>query len=252
MLDKLIDKKINQYTNYFITASREANVSLAQNRFFDANKLVQIYNTIENPTIVKSREDICKLHNIDIDKIILCEVAFLSQRKGQIYILNALRKIKELYFDIYSQLVLFLVGDGEDYHKLINYCELNGLQNVIFTGYQANYVDYIACSDIFILPSVGYEDMPLVVLSAMKLAKPIIATEVAGIAEEIENLKNGILLKVEKLDSLYLEIIKLFRDSGLRHYYAENALKRFNEHFSQSQVYAEIKALYAKLLYSAI
>lgn len=252
LLDKLIDKKINQYTNYFITASREANVSLAQNRFFDANKLVQIYNTIENPTIVKSREDICKLHNIDIDKIILCEVAFLSQRKGQIYILNALRKIKELYFDIYSQLVLFLVGDGEDYHKLINYCELNGLQNVIFTGYQANYVDYIACSDIFILPSVGYEDMPLVVLSAMKLAKPIIATEVAGIAEEIENLKNGVLLKVEKLDSLYLEIIKLFRDSGLRHYYAENALKRFNEHFSQSQVYAEIKALYAKLLYSAI
>lgn len=248
LLDKLIDKKINQYTNYFITASRQANVSLAQNRFFDAHKLVQIYNTIENPTIVISKAEICKLHNIDANKFILCEVAFLSQRKGQIYILNAIRRIKELYPDIYSQLVLFLVGDGEDYHKLINYCELNGLLNVIFTGYQDNYIDYIACSDIFILPSIGYEDMPLVVLTAMKLGKPIIATEVAGIAEEIENLKSGILLKVEKLDSLYLEIVKLFRDSDLRHYYAENALKRFNEHFSQSQVYAEIKALYAKLL----
>jgi hypothetical protein len=56
------------------------------------------------------------------------------------------------------------------------------------------------------------------------------------------------LLEVENLDSLYLEIVKLFRDSELRHYYAKNALKRFNEHFSQSQVYAEIKALYAKLL----
>jgi len=248
LLDKLIDKKINQYTNYFITASRQANVSLAQNRFFDAHKLVQIYNTIENPTIVISKAEICKLHNIDANKFILCEVAFLSQRKGQIYILNAIRRIKELYPDIYSQLVLFLVGDGEDYHKLINYCELNGLLNVIFTGYQDNYIDYIACSDIFILPSIGYEDMPLVVLTAMKLGKPIIAAEVAGIAEEIENLKSGILLKVEKLDSLYLEIVKLFRDSDLRHYYAENAMKRFNEHFSQSQVYAEIKALYAKLL----
>ncbi len=248
MLDKLIDKKINQYTNYFITASRQSYLSLAQNRFFDVHKLVQIYNTIENPTIVTSKEDICKLHNIDADKFILCEVAFLSQRKGQIYILNALRKIKEVYPDIYSQLVIFLVGDGEDYHQLKNYCELNELANVIFTGYQANYVDYIACSDIFILPSVEHEDMPLVVLSAMNLGKPIIATEVAGIAEEIENLKNGILLKVEKLDSLYLEIVKLFKDSDLRHYYAENAMKRFNEHFSPSRVYAEIKALYAKLL----
>lgn len=248
LLDKLIDKKINQYTNYFITASRQANVSLSQNRFFDAHKLVQIYNTIENPTIVTSKAEICKLHNIDADKFIICEVAFLSQRKGQIYILKALRKIKELYPDIYSQLVLFLVGDGEDYQKLINYCELNDLVNVIFTGYQDNYIDYIACSDIFILPSIGYEDMPLVVLTAMKLGKPIIATEVAGIAEEIENFKSGILLKVDKLDSLYLEIVKLFRDSDLRHYYAENAMERFNEHFSQSQVYAEIKALYAKLL----
>jgi len=82
----------------------------------------------------------------------------------------------------------------------------------------------------------------------MRLGKPIIATEIAGIAEEIENHKSGILLKVEKLDTLYLEIVKLFRDSDLRQFYAENALERFNKHFSQSQVYAEIKALYAKLL----
>jgi glycosyltransferase involved in cell wall biosynthesis len=247
-LDKLIDKKINQYTDYFITASREASVSLAQNRFFDVHKLVQIYNTIEDPIIVTSKEQICKYYNIDVDKFILCEVAFLSQRKGQIHILNAIRIIKQHYPDIYSELVLFLVGDGEDYHKLINYCELNGLQNVIFTGYQANYADYIACSDIFILPSIGYEDMPLVVLTAMTLGKSIIASEVAGIAEEIENFKSGILLNVEKMDSLYLEIVKLFRDRDLRHYYGENAMQRFNEHFSQSQVYAEIKALYAKLL----
>jgi glycosyltransferase involved in cell wall biosynthesis len=247
LLDKFIDKKINQYTNYFITASRQAYFSLAENRLFDVYKLVQVYNTVENPVIVTSKEEICKKYSIDLDKFILCEVGFLSERKGQIYILNALRIIKELYSDIFSQLVLFLVGDGEDYHKLKKYCELNGLPNVIFTGYKSNYVDYIACSDIFILPSVGHEDMPLVILSAMKLGKPIIATDVAGIVEEIENLKNGIVLNVEKLDSLYLEIVKLFRDSDLRHYYGKNATKRFNEHFSQSRVYAEIKALYAKL-----
>ena len=141
-----------------------------------------------------------------------------------------------------------MVGDGEDYQKLKKYCKFNELTNVIFTGYQDNYLDYIAGSDIFTLPSIGQEDMPLVVLMAMKLGKPIIATEVAGIAEEIEHLKSGILLKAENLDNLDLEIVKLFRDSDLRHYYSVNARERFNEKFSPSQVYAEIKALYANLL----
>ncbi|MBC8499594.1 MAG: glycosyltransferase family 4 protein [Candidatus Atribacteria bacterium] len=247
-IEKLIDKKINHHTNYFVTASRQANISLAQNRLFDNPKVVQIYNTIETPNIIKSRAEICILHNIDADKFILCEVAFLSQRKGQIFILNALLKIKKVHPDIFSQLVLFLVGDGEDYHKLKNYCEINGLQNVIFTGYQSNYIDYIACSDIFILPSMGGEDMPLAVLTAMNLKKPIISSNVAGIAEEIENHKSGILLETEKMENLYLEIVKLYKKDYLRNSYAENAHHRFNNLFSQPRIYNEFETLYSKLL----
>lgn len=247
LLDKVIDKKISQHVNYFITASRQALESLSQRRFFDTNKLVQVYNTIENPIIAKSKHEICKIHHINEDKFILCEVAFLSERKGQIYILKALSKIKELHPDIFSRLALFLVGDGEDYYKLNQYCETNALSNVIFTGYQANYIDYIACSDIFLLPSIGGEDMPLAVLSAMNLGKPIIAGEVGGIIEEIENLKSGVLLKVEEMDKLYLEIIKLFRNPDLRNHYAGNTRYRFDANFSQPVVYEKIKALYASL-----
>jgi len=247
LIDKVIDKKINQYVNYFITASRKALESLSQERSFDVHKLVQVYNTIENPVIAKSRHEICRIHNIKEDKFILCEVAFLSARKGQMYILKAFSKIKELHPDIFSRMVLFLVGDGEYYYKLKQYCENNALFNVIFTGYQANYIDYIACSDIFLLPSTGGEDMPLAVLSAMNLGKPIIAGEIAGIAEEIENQKSGILLKVEQLDNLDLEIVKLFKEPDLRHRYAENARIRFDTNFSQSVVYKKIKDLYANL-----
>lgn len=246
-LYKVIDAKINQHVNYFVTASRQALESLLQKRFFDIQKLVQVYNTIQNPAIAKSKHEICKIHSINEDKFILCEVAFLSKHKGQIFILKALSKIKELHPDIFACLVLFLVGNGEDYHKLKQYCKTNALSNVIFTGYQSNYIDYIACSDIFLLPSIGGEDMPLAILSAMNLGKPIIAGEVAGIAEEIEHLKSGILLKVEEMDKLYLEIIKLFGDPDLRNHYAENARRRFNANFSQPVVYAKLKSLYATL-----
>jgi glycosyltransferase involved in cell wall biosynthesis len=143
--------------------------------------------------------------------------------------------------------MLFLVGDGEDYDRLQQYCENNALSNVIFTGYRADYIDYIACSDIFLLPSIGGEDMPLAILSAMNLGKPIIAGEVAGIAEEIEHLKSGVLLKVDEMDKLYLEIINLFRNRNLRNYYAENARQRFDAYFSQKVVYDKIKSLYSSL-----
>jgi len=124
---------------------------------------------------------------------------------------------------------------------------MNVLSNVIFTGYQANYIDYIACSDIFLLPSTGSEDMPLVILSAMSLGKPIIASDIAGIAEEIEHLKSGVLLTVEGLNNLHLEIIELFRNSNSRFSYGKNAKERFDGKFSQSIVYAKIKSLYASL-----
>jgi glycosyltransferase involved in cell wall biosynthesis len=247
LLYKVIDEKINQHVNYFITASRQALESLLQKRFFDIEKLVQVYNTIETPAITKSKNEICKIHGINENKFILCEVAFLSERKGQIFILKALGKIKEIHPDIYSRLVLFLVGDGEDYHKLKQYCEINGLASVIFTGYQANYIDYIASSDIFLLPSIGEEDMPLAILSAMNLGKPVIAGEVAGIAEEIEHRRSGVLVKISELDNLHLEIIKLFRDPDLRLRYGEKARQRFDANFSQPVVYEKIKRLYASL-----
>ena len=251
LFEKWIDKRIDAYTNYFITASRQASLSLSERRFFPEHKLIQLYNTVESPEIVKSRDEICEKYNVDNSKFILCEVAFLSQRKGQVYILRALRKIRELHPEIFSKLVLFLVGNGEDEHILKNYCQDHALSNVIFTGYKKNYADFIACTDIFLLPSIEKEDMPLVVLSAMSLGKPIIASSCAGIAEEIENQKSGILLDVAHLDQLSTEIVRLINKEELRLYYGDNARKRFDEYFAPDKIYNKIKALYAMCLNQA-
>jgi len=115
------------------------------------------------------------------------------------------------------------------------------LTNVIFTGYKANFADYIASSDLFLLPSISGEDMPLAVLEAMNLGKPIIAGAVAGIVEEIEHLNSGILLKEQEMVDLHLEILKLFSDPKLRNQYGQNAKRRFEQNFSQPVVYGKLK-----------
>ena len=248
LFQRYIDSKIGDYTTIFVSGSNQTKQSLQTNRGFDPDKLLQIYNTIEQPIINNKREEILERHNIGNNTFIITEVAFLSKNKGQIFLLEAILKIKEKQPDIYKNIIVFLVGDGEDHQYLLKYCKTNELSNVIFTGYISNYVDYINASDLFILPSIGYEDMPLVVLAAMALRKTIISTCVAGIMEEIENGVSGILIETTELEFLNDHIIKLYSDKNLRELYAENAHKRYNELFLREKICNQFKLLYDKLM----
>ena len=245
---QFIDGKISEYTKIFISGSKQTKESLQINRGFSRNKLLQIYNTIEHPVINKNREAVLGKYNIDNRKFIITEVAFLSKRKGQMFLLEAISKIKERQPDIYKNMVVFLVGDGVERQHLLNFCRTNELSNVIFTGYLPDFADYINAADLFILPSIGGEDMPLVVLAAMALRKAIISTCVAGIMEEIENGVSGVLLEITELAFLDDHILKLYTDKNLREMYAENAQKRYNELFLREKVCNQFKLLYDKLM----
>jgi glycosyltransferase involved in cell wall biosynthesis len=247
-IQRFIDSKISEYTKIFVSGSNQTKKSLQKNRGFSHDKLLQIYNTIEQPTINNKREEVLEKYNIDNNAFIITEVAFLSQRKGQIFLLEAILKIKEHQPDIYKNIVVFLVGDGEDHQYLLTFCKKNKLSNVILTGYLPNFADYINASDLFILPSIGGEDMPLVVLVAMALRKAIISTRIAGIMEEIENGVSGILLETTELEFLDEHIIKLYHDKNLREFYAENAQERYNDIFLREKICNQFKLLYEKLL----
>ena len=247
-VQRFIDSKINKYSKIFITGSDQTKKSLLTNRGFSRHKILQIYNTIEQPIVNKNREEVLAIHKIDNLKFIISEVAFLSKRKGQIFLLEALLKIKENRPNIFINIVVFLVGNGEDHQYLQNFCKINELDNVIFTGYLPNYIDYINASDIFILPSIGGEDMPLVVLVAMALRKTIISTSIAGIVEEIENGVSGILLETNELEFLHDYIIKLYGDKNLRELYAENAQTRYNDLFLRKIIFNRFELLYNKIM----
>ena len=248
LFQKYIDMRIGDYVDVFISGAYQTKQSLQTNRNFPSDKLVQIFNTIERPIISKKGEEIKKQYNIDKNSFVISEVAFLSKRKGQIFLLEALLKIKQSQPDIYKNIILFLVGDGEDYDYLHNFCKTNELNNVVMTGYVPNYADYIYASDLFVLPSIGYEDMPLVILAAMALRKSIISTRVAGIMEEIVDGVSGILLDIDELGHLDKHIIKLFKDERTRDFYAENAQKRYNDLFSRETICSQFELVYDKLM----
>jgi len=238
--NKLYDSFIDKNVSCFITASEQVKVKLVKERKFNLGKIKQVPNTVidEIPSLL--REEVLETLLIKQTDFILCTVGFLSKRKGQKFLIEALHQISSNHPDIYKSIRLLLVGDGEEEQYLKEYVEELELgEHVYFLGYQKRSVDYINACDLFVLPSVADEDMPLVVLTAMSKGKIVIATDFFGIREEIEDGVSGVLVSpnIETLsESLTNKIVDLYHNR--KRSFGEEAQKRFNKLFS-NQVYGQ-------------
>lgn len=249
LIEKLADKYIQQHVDFFVTASALARTRLIENRRFSPSNIVQIFNAMGKETIQKNRGELLAEFKVVPDKFVLVTVALLTERKGQMPLLNAIRDLKQRNTKAFNNLVLFLVGDGEDRGKIDIFIKKHSLEaNVIVTGFRNDYYDFINASDLFILPSIKDEDMPLVVLSAMNLGKAVVSTKVAGIVEEIRDGIDGVLLNPSELGRLSYVIEELFNNQTLRDRYANSARQRYQECFTLEKIIAEYINIYERTL----
>ena len=248
-LDRAMDRYIARRVDVFTVASKQAWNELSQKRGIPIEKIRQIFSAIEERNVVMPREVVCDRFQIPKDKKILMQVGLLTKRKGQIHLLEAFRRIRELKPDVYRQLVLVLVGNGEDEASLKSYVRQHELtETVIFTGYQAEYDSFINASDLFILPSIANEDMPLVILEAMYLGKPIIASRLAGISEQIEDGVSGVLISPDKMEGLAEAVLQMLENPEAMVQYGRNARRRYEEIFSTASTTRKFLELYGTVL----
>lgn len=66
--------------------------------------------------------------------------------------------------------------------------------NVYFLGNISNAARYVSIADLFVLPS-NYEGLPIVIIEAMSLGKPVVASDVGGVSELVHNGVNGYALE---------------------------------------------------------
>lgn len=130
-------------------------------------------------------------------------VGRLCEQKGQLILLEAAQRLKEK--GIPFQLIL--AGDGEMRPEIEIQIDQRGLrQQVHITGWisSAQVRDELLKSKAMVLPSFG-EGLPVVIMEAMALKRPVISTYIAGIPELVEHGVNGYLCPagdVEKLADL--------------------------------------------------
>lgn len=144
---------------------------------------------------------------------VIC-VARLASAKAQHVLIKALDRIIQHDLDVQ----LRLVGDGPDRSELEQEVSRRGLQGrVVFEGWlnQERVRTMYQKADLFALSSFA-EGVPVVLMEAMAMEIPCVATWVAGIPELIRNEIDGLLVAPSNEEELATAIMRLMRDPALR------------------------------------
>ena len=174
-------------------------------------------------------------------KTIIC-VGRLSPEKGQAGLLRAFAKVRSSH----PELELRLVGDGPERSALEALSEELGVSGAVtFAGRlpEEETLAEIARSDLLVLPSF-MEGLPIVLMEAMAVGVPVIASRVAGIPELVEDGATGLLFTPSNWDELAFGIDRLLGDEILQATLAERAKAKVAAEFDTRDSAAELARLF--------
>ncbi len=140
-----------------------------------------------------------------------------------------------------------IVGDGYRMDYLKSYAKSLGLERrVHFLGFRNDAIQVLSLFDAFVLSSRD-EGLPIVILEAMSVGVPVIATKVGEITNVIEHLKEGLL--VEKPDATILasSILRVLTDHRLASRLVTSALKKVRNEYSIGRMCEKYVDVYRNL-----
>jgi len=164
--------------------------------------------------------------------------------KGGDILIPALARVKQETPDVHLYVALEVPED----HLLRRMAKDLGLEhNITFTGLLApgDFYRLLNTVDLLVLPS-RIEVSPVVLVEAIGLGKPIVATNVGGIPELVKNGRNGILVSLDE-NEIADAILKLYQDESLRAAISKNNLQD-RENFDWDNITEQYRELYRSLL----
>lgn len=180
----------------------------------------------------------------------LVSVARFSHQKNNMELIRAVEQINKLYS---GSLQLNMVGDGPLLSEAQTYVESYKLEDdVHFLGSRTDVDDILNQNDIFCLIS-NYEGLPISIIEAMRAEMPIIASDVGGVNELVQDGVNGLLIPrgnifelVDKLKYIleHKDLIKSMGEASRKIYEEEYTADKMNQKIFS--VYNEVTAVHKR------
>ena len=194
------------------------------------------------PPTAQERTDARGALGISDDEILISAVGALEQRKGHRYLIEAIGALAAPPASL--KLKCFIVGQGS-VHKVLQgeIAVIRSLDRIKLLGRVDDPRELLWASDIFAMPSLK-EGLGVAALEAMASNLPVIASNVGGLREVVEDERSGLIVPPANSAKIASAIQRLAESDELRTEMGAAARVRVVENYSMEKMAARTLALY--------
>lgn len=190
----------------------------------------------EAPPVVRTRAQVRGELGLTDDEALIVTVARLAPQKSLGVLLAAVAELPGGH--------LAILGEGpleDELRRLARDLGISG--RVSFLGFRADVDDVVAAADVFCLSS-AWEGVPLAAQEAILLRTPIVATNVGGLPELVEDNVSGRLVPRDSPGTLAAALLQVLDNPDLARRYTSAALERLRVRFSTERMLARLSEAY--------
>jgi len=240
---RVVERLLAKITDRIVTLTDRGTQEHVQYDIAGAEKFATIHSGIDLAHVRSVRVDPTvkrKELGLPPEGPIVGTVGRLVPIKGQEWLLKAApRVLTEL-----PQACFVIIGDGPMLGELKRLTSKLGIGlRVVFWGAREDVPECLAALDLFVLPSLN-EGMGRVLLEAMAVGCPVVATRVGGIPDIVAHGTTGLLVPPQDDRALAEAILTLLRDRSRRAAYGEAARRHVNGRFDVDTMVRNIERLY--------
>lgn len=223
--------------------------ALIENEGIREHRVGVIYNGVDvdrfaTTSETHAREKLRERLGFGPDNLVLLQVARLDPLKDH---LTAVRTVARLVGQL-PNVRLVLVGSGPEEERIRAEIERLGVQQQVqMLGLRNDIPQLLAGSDILLLTSVS-EGVPLTLIEGMAAGLPVVATDVGGVPEVVEDGQTGLLARAGDDESLAAAVSSLANNATLRQEMGSRGCRRALELFSEDAMHASYDRLYQEML----
>lgn len=231
----LVHNKL-KYIDKFITPSNSLKtLILNSNIGIEQNKIVTVNNFLTD-------EELKTVPNYN-NKGYFLYVGRLSPEKGVDYLLEAINQLPK-------DIKLKIVGTGPEEKRYKQFVKDNNLNNIEFLGFknrQEVKEEYQNCIAT-ILPCNWFENFPTTSMESFINGKPIIASSIGGIPEQITHNKTGLLFEAANIKQLQDCILKYWNSPDFVIEHGKNAYQKAINQYTEKRYYLELNNIYTNMI----
>ncbi|WP_042348361.1 glycosyltransferase family 4 protein [Bacillus massiliigorillae] len=181
--------------------------------------------------------------SVEKQTVVILVVARLEPVKDHLFLIEGLVELKKHFHDF----VCLLAGEGPLKAEIVSLIKKKHLENhVKLIGYQDDIYPFIKMADIIALTSIK-EGIPRCIMEAMTFSKAVVATNVLGTKELVQDNYTGILVEYKNVKLLARAFEYLSEDPAKRESSGRNGRKVIEEDYTEEIVVRRLVTIYKEL-----